>query len=117
MTTWKRNKLAALMACVGMLAMPAAPYAADDQAFNQMLGTMAGRDTGSGWFDYYVERLNQELAFKAGSDAFGAAGPGGPLTGFEGYVAGFRAPDTGSRWLNSYVDALNRLIQEKQRYE
>lgn len=112
----RKLKLAAA-ACVAVLAMPVATHAADDHAFNQMLGTMVGRDTGSGWFDYYVEHLNQELAFKAGSDAFGAAGPGGPLSGFDGYVAGFRAPDTGSQWFNGYVDALNRLIQEKQLYE
>lgn len=114
----RKLKLAAVAACCcAVLAMPAATRAADDHAFNQMLGTMVGRDTGSGWFDYYVEYLNQELAFKAGSDAFGAAGPNGPFDGFNGYVAGFRAPDTGSQWFNMYVDALNRVIREKQLYE
>lgn len=112
-------KLTLAATCVALLAMPdAATHAADDDhAFNQMLGTLAARDTGSGWFDYYVEHLNQELAFKEGTEAFGAAGPSGPFDGFNGYVAGFRVPDTGSQWFNGYVDAVNRLIQEKQAYQ
>lgn len=88
-----------------------------DEAFNQMLGTMESRDTGSGWFDYYVETLNQDIAFMQTTEAYGAAGPSGPLDGFNGYVAGFRAPDTGSRWMNGYVDAVNRVIREKQQYD
>lgn len=110
-------KLAAVAACLALSAVPVATHAADDYSFNRMLGAMAARDTGSGWFDYYVGRLNQELAFRSGTEAFGAAGPNGPFDGFNGYVAGFRVPDTGSQWFNSYVDAVNHVIQEKQEYQ
>lgn len=113
----RKLKLAAAAACVALWAMPVATHAADDYSFNRMLGTMAAQDTGSGWFDYYVENLNQELAFKAGTEAFGAAGPNGPFDGFNGYIAGFRAPDTGSQWFNAYVDAVNHVIRDKQQYE
>lgn len=113
----RKLKLAAAAACIALSAMPVATHAADDDSFNRMLGTMVTQDTGSGWFDYYVENLNQELAFKAGTEAFGAAGPNGPFDGFNGYVAGFRAPDTGSQWFNGYVDAVNHVIREKQQYE
>lgn len=110
----------AAVACAALLTMPVHAVAGDsgsDQAFNEMIGTMSSRDTGSGWFDYYVETLNQEIAYKQGSEAFGAAGPSGPLDGFDGYVSGFMVPDTGSRMFNHYVDDLNRVIQEKQRYD
>jgi hypothetical protein len=49
-------------------------------------------------------------------EAYGAAGPSGPLDGFNGYVNGFRAPDSGSQRFNDYVDAVNRVIQIKQQY-
>lgn len=111
---WRAAALyAALMVPLGVQA----GASGSDEAFNQMLGTMESRDTGSGWFDYYVETLNQDIAFMQGTEAYGAAGPNGPLEGFNGYVAGFRAPDTGSRWMNGYVDAVNRVIREKQQYE
>ncbi|MEH6629146.1 MAG: hypothetical protein V7739_22165 [Motiliproteus sp.] len=84
------------------------------QAFNQMLGTMMSRDTGSMWFDRYVDTLNQELAEKDSIEPFGAAGPEGPVTGFEGYVKNFSMPDTGSVWLNGYVHEINHVIQQKQ---
>ena len=121
---WKRKTILATVAaafCATALLLPSgvqAGLSGSDEAFNQMLGTMtSSRDTGSGWFDSYVETLNQELAFKQGSEPYGAAGPNGPLDGFDGYLAGFRLPDTGSRWMNGYVDAVNRVIQEKQQYE
>jgi hypothetical protein len=113
----RKLKLAGGAVWVALVAMPVATHAADDSAFNQMLGTMAASDTGSGWFDYYVEHLNQEISFKAGTEAFGAAGPNGPLDGFNGYIAGFRVPDTGSQWFNGYVDAVNHVIREKQQYQ
>lgn len=104
-------------ACVVLMANPTVAAAAgsgSDQAFNTMIGEMAGQDTGSGWFDYYVAQLNQEIAFREGTEAFGAAGPNGPLDGFNGYIAGFRMPDTGSTWFNNYVDAVNYVIRQKQ---
>ena len=54
----------AAVACAALLTMPVHAVAGDsgsDQAFNEMIGTMSNRDTGSGWFDYYVETLNQKL--------------------------------------------------------
>lgn len=104
-------------AAAALLAMPISAGAVNDASFNEMLGTMAARDTGSQQFDRYVAQLNQELEYKQGSEAYGAAGPNGPLEGFNGYVAGFRAPDTGSSWFDSYVDAVNAVIQTKQAYE
>ena len=104
-------------ACITLMTAPIGAVAAEDgsdYAFDQMVGTMASRDTGSGWFDYYVEVLNQEIAMFQGSEAYGAAGPNGPLGGFEGYISGFRMPDTGSRWFNDYVDAVNHVISDKQ---
>lgn len=85
-----------------------------DQAFDHLVGNMAARDTGSTWFDYYVESVNQEIAYHHTSEPYGAAGPSGPLDGFSGYVAGFRMPDTGSTWFNDYVDAVNFVIEQKQ---
>jgi hypothetical protein len=87
-----------------------------DYAFDQIMGSMAARDTGSAWFDGYLGQLNQEIAAQDAVEAYGAAGPSGPLDGFNGYVNGFRAPDSGSQRFNDYVDAVNRVIQIKQQY-
>ena len=108
-------------ACAALIAVPVSGQAMDftsgsDRAFDQMLGSMAATDTGSGWFEYYVEVTNQEIALRDSTDAYGAAGPGGPLDGFEGYISGFRIPDTGSAWFNDYVDAVNHVISDKQSY-
>lgn len=113
----KIKQISLAVACTALLAVPPGAGAADsgsDYAFDQMVGTMAARDTGSGWFDYYVEVLNQEIAIAQDTEAYGAAGPSGPLGGFEGYVSGFRMPDTGSMWFNAYVDAVNAVIRHKQ---
>lgn len=107
----------AAAACVAIVATQIGAGAAEsgsDQAFNEMIGQMAGRDTGSAWFDNYVAELNQQIAFHEGTQPFGAAGPSGPVDGFEGYVSGFRMPDTGSTWFNNYVDAINLVIKQKQ---
>lgn len=111
--------IAAAAACAALLATPIGAGAAgsgSDYAFNEMIATMAGRDTGSGWFDYYVAELNQQIAFQQDTQPYGAAGPNGPLDGFEGYVAGFRMPDTGSTWFNHYVDEVNFVIKQKQQW-
>ncbi|CAM3332558.1 hypothetical protein [Polaromonas hydrogenivorans] len=108
---------AAVAACVALVATPISAETAvsgSDHAFNEMVGMMAGQDTGSGWFDYYVEELNQQIALQESTQPYGAAGPNGPLDGFNGYVAGFRMPDTGSMWFNNYVDAVNFVIKQKQ---
>jgi len=107
----------AVAACIATMAIPIATRAAEpgsDQAFNEMISTMAGRDTGSERFDYYVAVLNQEIALHDTTQPFGAAGPNGPLDGFSGYIAGFQMPDSGSMWFNNYVDAVNVVIKEKQ---
>lgn len=107
----------AVAACVALLANPMLAVAAgsgSDHAFNEMIGEMASRDTGSGWFDYYVAELNQQIAHREGTEPYGAAGPNGPLDGFGGYLAGFQMPDTGSTWFNNYVDAVNIVIKHKQ---
>lgn len=85
-----------------------------DSAFNQMVQEMVGRDTGSMWFDYYVERLNQEIAARADEEPYGVAGPNGPVSGFDGYMSSFIPPDTGSTLFNNYVDNLNRVLREKE---
>lgn len=111
--------VAAAAALVALSATPIGAGAAEsgsDYAFNEMIGTMAGRDTGSGWFDSYVAELNQQIAFQQDTQPYGAAGPNGPLDGFEGYVAGFRTPDTGSTWFNNYVDEVNVVIKQKQQW-
>lgn len=95
-------------------APPTLGAAATDSAFNQMVGTMTGRDTGSQWFDYYVDTLNQEIASRAGEEPFGAAGPTGPVSGFDAYLGRFVPPDTGSMWFNAYVDELNRQLQDRK---
>jgi hypothetical protein len=105
--------------CAALAAGPLAAQTASsgsDQAFNDMVGQMAGRDTGSGWLDYYVDELNQRIAFQQTTQPYGVAGPNGPFDGFEGYVAGFRMPDTGSAWFNSYLDAINFAIRQKQQW-
>lgn len=104
-------------ACIAALVTPisaGAENTGSDAGFNQMIGEMAGQDTGSGWFDYYVARLDQDIAASEATQPFGAAGPNGPLSGFGGYVAGFMNPDTGSIWFNDYVDTINTEIQQKQ---
>jgi hypothetical protein len=111
------STLIAVAACITTVAIPIATRAAEpgsDQAFNEMISTMAGRDTGSERFDYYVAVLNQEIALHDATQPFGAAGPNGPLDGFSGYIAGFQMPDSGSTWFNNYVDAVNVVIKEKQ---
>lgn len=85
-----------------------------DAAFNSVVSDMAGRDTGSMWFDYYVEALNQDIAAKHAEEPYGVAGPSGPLSGFDGYVGNFGTLDTGSVWFNNYVDNLNRYLREKE---
>lgn len=98
-----------------LVASPMAAVAdGSDAAFNREIGTMMSQDTGSMWFDYYVEVLNQEIASKDSVEPFGAAGAEGPVSGFDGYLGQFTAPDTGSTWLNDYVDSINHVIQEKQ---
>lgn len=106
-------------ASAALLSAPAAAATFDsgsDAAFNRMVETLVvgNADTGSGWLNYYVERLNQDIALQQETEPYGAAGPVGPVGGFEGYISGFRMPDTGSRWFNDYVDALNHVIQDKQ---
>lgn len=107
-------KLFAPIACAVLCGSPMA-VAADgsDQAFNEMVRETVGKDTGSGWFDYYVATVNQEIAYKEASEPYGAAGPNGPIAGFDGYVASFVAPDTGSMWFDDYVDDLNSDLKTK----
>ncbi|MDQ3058812.1 MAG: hypothetical protein M3R45_04725 [Pseudomonadota bacterium] len=105
--------------CVALSASPIGAGAAEsgsDQAFNEMIGTMAPQDTGSKWFDHYVAELNQQIALQQETQPYGAAGPEGPLDGFNGYVAGFRMPDTGSKWFNNYLEALNLEIRQRQQW-
>lgn len=91
----------------------AADGSGSDFAFNEMILEMSGQDTASQWFDYYVETVNQEIAFKDSIEPYGAAGPTGALAGFDGYLSGFIAPDTGSTWFNAYVDSVKRTLQAK----
>jgi hypothetical protein len=107
-------KLVVPMTCALLCAAPAA-MAADgsDAGFNSVAREMVGRDTGSGWFDYYVVNVNQEIAFRDSNEPYGAAGPNGPLKGFDGYLSSFVPPDTGSIWFNDYVDDLGRELQLK----
>jgi hypothetical protein len=102
----------ALLASASPGAM-AADISGSDYHFNEMVMELAGRDTGSMWFDYYVEGVNQQIAAKSIEEPYGAAGPSGPLTGFDGYLAGFTNPDTGSMWFNSYVDRVNQVLKDK----
>jgi len=105
-------KLVVPMACAFFCAAPAA-IAADGSDFNRVVGEMVGRDTGSGWFDYYVATVNQQIAYKEASEPYGAAGPNGPLAGFDGYLSSFVPPDTGSIWFNDYVDDLAMELKTK----
>ena len=105
-----------LATCALLLPAPAqadAEASGSDFAFNEMVLEMAGRDTGSMWFDYYVETVNQEIAFKATEEPYGAVSPDGPVSGFDGYVASFIPPDTGSIWFDTYVENVNRLLRDK----
>lgn len=106
--------IAASLAALALGSLAGTAAAGSDQAFDQMLGSMAARDTGSVWFDGYVETVNQQIAYLSRTEPYGAAGPSGPQDGFAGYVGGFEAPDTGSIWFNDYVDAVNRSIKSKQ---
>lgn len=96
-------------------ALSAGSFAAEgegsDFAFNEMVQEMAGRDTGSRWVDAYVEMVNHQIA--AADEPYGAAGPSGPLAGFDGYVSGFSGTDTGSMWFNSYVDRVKQTLKAK----
>lgn len=107
------------LAAAALLAAPvptafAEPNSGSDYAFNEMLLDMSGQDTGSLWFDYYLETLNQHIAYLDSSDAYGAAGPSGPLAGFDGYIASFFDPDTGTRWMNAYVDSVKQTLRAKR---
>lgn len=116
--TSRAKPVVTLFAAIALCTMPVAQAQdGSDAAFDRMVGSMAGRDTGSMWFDYYVEVLNQDIASKDARTPYGAAGPAGPVSGFDGYVDSFLPPDTGSIWFNHYVDDLNRHIQERQLHE
>lgn len=99
-------------ATFGIASVSAAPIS--DHSFNEYLGLMAGSDTGSQWFNYYVAEINQNISAKNATEEYGVAGPNGPMAGFDGYVAGFRSPDSGSAAFNAYVDAVNMQIRERQ---
>lgn len=120
MKHWKLPSTSlASLAAVALLAAPvptasAAPISGSDYAFNEMVQEMSGQDTGSLWFDYYVESLNQHIAYIDSSDAYGAAGPSGPLAGFDGYIANFYDPDTGTRMFNAYVDSVRQTLRAKE---
>jgi hypothetical protein len=102
--------IAAALLCTAPAAMAAD---GSDAGFNRIAGESIGRDTGSGWFDYYVASVNQQIAYQDASEAYGAAGPNGPLKGFDGYLGGFVNPDTGSIWFNDYVDDLAMEMKTK----
>jgi len=109
--------VAVLVAAGLMTSMSPSAFAADvsgsDFYFNEMVQKMAGRDTGSMWFDYYVESVNQQIAAMENEEPYGAAGPSGPLKGFDGYLGNFVNPDTGSMWFNSYVDNVRQDLKAK----
>lgn len=106
-----------LLAPVALALLCAAPVTmageGSDAGFNRIARESMGRDSGSGWFDYYVATVNQEIAYKEATEPYGAAGPNGPLTGFDGYLSSFTAPDTGSMWFNDYVDDVNTVLTTK----
>lgn len=110
----RRAKYLAPMA-LALCCMAPAVMAADgsDAGFNREMGQLAGLDTGSGWFDYYVATVNQDIALRYAAEPYGAAGPNGPIGGFDGYLAGFILPDTGSGWFNAYVDDLSQDLLAK----
>lgn len=103
-----------LLTVAPMPGASAAPQSGSDSTFNEMVLEMSGQDTGSRWFDYYVETVNQQIAYFDSSEAYGAAGPSGPLAGFDGYIASFFDPDTGSRWMNTYVDSVKQTLRAKK---
>lgn len=110
--------LVAVLAAAGLMtSMSPSTFAADmsgsDYAFNEMVQEMAGRDTGSMWVDYYVENLNQQIAARENAEPYGAAGPSGPLKGFDGYLGSFVSPDTGSMWFDTYVDNVRHDLKAK----
>ena len=105
---------AALFSTVPVAAADAASEPVSDDSFNAMVLDMSGQDTGSAWFDYYVETVNQQIAFKNDEEPFGAAGPSGPVAGFDGYVARFIEPDTGSLWFDLYVDSVQRALRARE---
>lgn len=82
-----------------------------DSAFNEMVLDMASQDSGSQWFDAYVERVNHQIAARDIEEPYGAAGPSGPLSGFDAYLSGFAAPDTGAVWFGIYLDNLRRTMK------
>lgn len=91
----------------------AADVSGSDFYFNEMVQKMVGRDTGSMWFDYYVESVNQQIAAMENEEPYGAAGPTGTLKGFDGYLGSFVNPDTGSIWFNNYVDNVRNDLKAK----
>lgn len=113
-----KARLMGAVCCASMLLWPLAATSTEgsgsDAAFNSMVSELAGRDTGSMWFDYYVETLNQEIATKDAQEAYGVAGPNGPMAGFDGYVSNFVQLDSGSVRFNNYIDNLNRYLREKE---
>lgn len=105
-------KLLAPLAVALMCATPVA-MAADGSDFNRVARESVGQDTGSGWFDYYVATVNQQIAYLDATEAYGAAGPNGPAQGFDGYLGSFVKIDTGSIWFNDYVDDLGMDMKAK----
>jgi hypothetical protein len=116
-TSLKMGIVSAL-ACTGLIGASSAVASPEgsgsDYAFNAMIQEMAGTDTGSQWFDVYVETLNQEIALKAHEEPFGAAGPAGPVGGFDGYLGGFLNPDIGSAMFNAYVRSVGITLRVKE---
>lgn len=116
-TTQKRIAISLL--ALGLSTASVASHAessGSDSAFDHVIGSMAAPDTGSAWFNHYVAVLNQEIAARDTTEAYGAAGPNGPLNAFDSYVGGFSVPDSGSRRFNDYVDAVNQDIRIKYGY-
>lgn len=103
----------AMLFCSPLPGALAAEGSGSDFAFNEMVQEMYGRDTGSLWFDYYVEEVNQQLAARDVEEPYGAAGPSGPVKGFDGYLSGFVSPDTGSMWFDTYVDGVHQVLRAK----
>lgn len=91
----------------------AASGTVSDTAFNEMVLDMASQDSGSQWFDAYVERINHQIAAWDAEQPYGAAGPSGPVSGFDAYLSGFAAPDTGEVWFGIYLDNLRRTMKAK----
>lgn len=112
-----RAVLAAVVGVLLLLApLPSALAASgtvSDTAFNEMVLDMASQDSGSQWFDAYVERINHRIAAWDTEQPYGAAGPSGPVSGFDAYLSGFAAPDTGEVWFGIYLDNLRRTMKAK----